>query len=83
MHGGYLPSKSPTKATIMLVKTYGAAVYGIDAATITIEVNLAQGINFFLVGLPDSAVKESQQRIYHLLYLQKYTLQDCISLNNV
>jgi len=47
----------------MLVKTYGAAVFGIDASTITIEVNLAQGINFFLVGLPDSAVKESQQRI--------------------
>ena len=47
----------------MLVKTYGAANFGIDAKTITIEVNLAQGINFFLVGLPDSAVKESQQRI--------------------
>lgn len=47
----------------MLVKTYGAAVFGIDASTITIEVNLGQGINFFLVGLPDSAVKESQQRI--------------------
>ena len=47
----------------MLVKTFGAAVFGIDASTITIEVNLAQGINFFLVGLPDSAVKESQQRI--------------------
>ena len=47
----------------MLVKTYGAAVFGIDATTITIEVNLSRGINFFLVGLPDSAVKESQQRI--------------------
>lgn len=47
----------------MLVKTYGAAVYGIDAMIITIEVHLGQGINFFLVGLPDSAVKESQQRI--------------------
>lgn len=47
----------------MLVKTYSSAVFGIDATTITIEVNLAQGINFFLVGLPDSAVKESQQRI--------------------
>ena len=47
----------------MLVKTYSAAVFGIDASTITIEVNLSQGINFFLVGLPDSAVKESQQRI--------------------
>ena len=52
-----------SKTTIMLVKTYGASVFGIDATTITIEVNLAQGINFFLVGLPDSAVKESQQRI--------------------
>ena len=47
----------------MLVKTYGSAVSGIDATTITIEVNLGQGINFFMVGLPDSAVKESQQRI--------------------
>ena len=47
----------------MLVKTYGSAVSGIDATTITIEVNIGQGINFFLVGLPDSAVKESQQRI--------------------
>ncbi len=47
----------------MLVKTYGSAVFGIDATTITIEVNLGIGINFHLVGLPDSAVKESQQRI--------------------
>jgi len=47
----------------MLVKTYGSAVYGIKATTITIEVNVSQGINFFHVGLPDIAVKESQQRI--------------------
>lgn len=47
----------------MLVKTYGSAVQGIKATTITIEVSVAQGINFFLVGLPDSAVRESQQRI--------------------
>lgn len=47
----------------MLVKTFGSAVSGIDATTITIEVNVGQGINFFLVGLPDNAVKESQQRI--------------------
>lgn len=47
----------------MLVKTYGSAVQGIDASVITIEVNIANGINYFLVGLPDSAVKESQQRI--------------------
>ena len=46
-----------------LVKTYGSAVFGIDATTITVEVNLSTGIAFFLVGLADSAVKESQQRI--------------------
>jgi magnesium chelatase family protein len=47
----------------MLVKTYGSAVSGINATTITVEVNIGQGINFYLVGLPDNAVKESQQRI--------------------
>jgi len=47
----------------MLVKTFGSAVHGVNATTITIEVNISQGINFFLVGLPDSAVKESHQRI--------------------
>ena len=47
----------------MLVKTYSSALFGIDATTITIEVNSAIGINFFLVGLPDNAVKESHQRI--------------------
>ena len=47
----------------MLVKTFGAALNGIDAVTITIEVNFSKGIKFFLVGLPDNAVKESHQRI--------------------
>ena len=47
----------------MLVKTYGSTVFGIDATTITIEVNVTNGVNFILVGLPDNAVKESQQRI--------------------
>ncbi|KAB1063241.1 YifB family Mg chelatase-like AAA ATPase [Salibacter halophilus] len=47
----------------MLVKTYGSAVQGVDAQSITIEVNIGKGINFFLVGLPDNAVKESQKRI--------------------
>lgn len=47
----------------MLVRTYGSALFGIDAITVTIEVNIDKGIQFFLVGLPDSAVKESQQRI--------------------
>jgi magnesium chelatase family protein len=47
----------------MLVKTFASSVCGIDAVTVTIEVNVSQGIRFFLVGLPDVAVKESQQRI--------------------
>lgn len=47
----------------MLVRTYGCAIFGINATTITVEVNVDQGVNFLLVGLPDSAVKESQQRI--------------------
>jgi len=47
----------------MLVKTYGSTLLGINALTITVEVIVDQGVNFFLVGLPDSAVKESHQRI--------------------
>lgn len=47
----------------MLVKTYGCAVYGIEAIPITVETNIGRGINFYLVGLPDNAVKESHQRI--------------------
>ncbi|MBA3705054.1 MAG: YifB family Mg chelatase-like AAA ATPase [Bacteroidetes bacterium] len=47
----------------MLVKTYGSAVYGINATTVTVETNINPGVNFLMVGLPDSAVKESQQRI--------------------
>lgn len=47
----------------MLIKTYGSAVFGVDATTITIEVNIDTGIAFNLVGLPDNAVKESQYRI--------------------
>lgn len=47
----------------MLIKTFGSAVYGIEAITITVEVNIGKGIKFFLVGLPDNAVKESHQRI--------------------
>lgn len=48
----------------MLVKTYGAAVQGINATLITIEVNVeTRGLKFFLVGLPDNAVKESHEKI--------------------
>lgn len=47
----------------MLVKVYGAAVYGIDAIPVTMEVSVETGYMFTLVGLPDAAVKESYQRI--------------------
>lgn len=47
----------------MLVKTFGYAVHGINATRVTVEVNIGIGVNFYIVGLPDSAVKESQQRI--------------------
>lgn len=47
----------------MLVKTFGCALYGIDAIPVTIEVNIDRGAKYYLVGLPDNAVKESQQRI--------------------
>jgi magnesium chelatase family protein len=48
----------------MLTRTFGSAVYGVEARTITIEVNwTGQGMRYFIVGLPDSAVKESMQRV--------------------
>lgn len=47
----------------MLVKTYGSAVLGITASKVTIETEISRGAKFYLVGLPDNAVKESQQRI--------------------
>lgn len=47
----------------MLIKTFGSAVYGIEATTITVEVNITTGTKYYIVGLPDNAVKESLQRI--------------------
>ncbi|TJZ62085.1 ATP-binding protein [Sphingobacterium olei] len=47
----------------MLVKTFGSAVYGIEATTINVEVNISTGTKYYIVGLPDNAVKESWQRI--------------------
>ncbi len=58
----------------MLVKTYGAAVQGVDASIITVEVNVSRGANFYLVGLPDAAVKESQQRIESALREHGYKI---------
>ncbi|HPT30606.1 MAG TPA: YifB family Mg chelatase-like AAA ATPase [Prolixibacteraceae bacterium] len=56
----------------MLIKTFGSAVFGINAETITIEADVTKGVKFFLVGLPDNAVKESQQRIESALRLYGY-----------
>ena len=47
----------------MLVKVFGSAVFGIEATTITVEVNIDKGIGYHLVGLPDKAVSESSYRI--------------------
>jgi len=54
---------SSAKRSRMLVKVFGSAVYGVEAITITIEVNVTEGLHTFIVGLADSAVKESIQRI--------------------
>ena len=47
----------------MLVKTFGSAIIGVNALTVTVEVNICTGVGFSMVGLPDNAVKESTQRI--------------------
>jgi magnesium chelatase family protein len=47
----------------MLIKVYGSAVFGVEAQTITVEVNIDQGVGYHLVGLPDNAIKESNYRI--------------------
>jgi magnesium chelatase family protein len=51
----------------MLVKTFGSAVFGINATTINIEVDVSTGSKFYLVGLPDNAVKESYHRVHSAL----------------
>ena len=59
----------------MLVKTFGSAVYGVEAITITIEVNVSSGnLGYFIVGLPDNAVKESIQRIESAIKINKYEM---------
>jgi magnesium chelatase family protein len=56
----------------MLVKIFGAAVQGINASLITIEVNCTKGIKFLLVGLPDASVKESHERIVSALQVNGF-----------
>jgi magnesium chelatase family protein len=59
----------------MLVKTFGSAVYGVEAITITIEVNwMATGKDYMIVGLPDNAVKESLQRVESTIKTNGYTM---------
>lgn len=58
----------------MLTKTYGSAVQGVNANTITIEVVVSQGTNFYVVGLADNAIKESQQRIEAALKFRGYRM---------
>ncbi|MBW3129591.1 YifB family Mg chelatase-like AAA ATPase [Hymenobacter profundi] len=58
----------------MLTKTYGSAVQGVNATTITIEVVVSQGTNFYVVGLPDNAIKESQQRVEAALKFRGYRM---------
>ncbi|WP_422361232.1 YifB family Mg chelatase-like AAA ATPase [Reichenbachiella sp.] len=58
----------------MLAKTFGSAVYGVDAHIITIEANVIAGTKFFMVGLPDSAVKESEHRVESALKQNGYLM---------
>ena len=57
-----------------LAKVYSSTVYGVEALIITLEVYIAQGTKFFMVGLPDSAVKESQQRVESALKYGDYRM---------
>ncbi|MBL0740211.1 YifB family Mg chelatase-like AAA ATPase [Chryseolinea lacunae] len=56
----------------MVAKTFGGAVHGVDARTIMVEVNVGQGTKFFMSGLPDNAVKESQHRVESALKHARY-----------
>ncbi len=59
----------------MLIKTFGSAVYGVEAITITIEINwMATGTQTVMVGLPDNAVKESIQRVESSIKFNGYSM---------
>lgn len=58
----------------MLIKVFGSAVFGVEATTITVEVNIDRGIGYHLVGLPDNAIKESSYRIAAALQNNGYKL---------
>lgn len=58
----------------MLVKTYSAAVCGIDAIVVTVEVSVSRGLQFCIVGLPDAAVKESHKRVMSAIQQSGFTM---------
>ena len=58
----------------MLTKVFGSAVFGVDATTITVEVNVDKGVGYHLVGLPDNAIKESNFRIAAALQNNGYRI---------
>jgi magnesium chelatase family protein len=58
----------------MLVKTFGSAVYGVEAITISVEVNVMKGSDYYIVGLPDSAVKESIRRVESAIKTNGYSM---------
>ncbi len=58
----------------MLVKVYGSAVFGVEATTITVEVDVNKGVGYHLVGLPDNAIKESNYRIASALSNNEYKI---------
>jgi magnesium chelatase family protein len=61
-------------AMSMLVKVFGSAVFGVEATTITVEVNMDKGVGYHLVGLPDNAIKESSYRIAAALKNNGYAM---------
>ena len=56
----------------MLTKVFSATLQGLDAMPVTIEANITSGFRFNMVGLPDNAVKESQERVYSALEVNGY-----------
>ncbi len=58
----------------MLTKVYGSAMHGVEATTITVEVNTDIGVGYHLVGLPDNAIKESNYRIAAALQNNGYKI---------
>lgn len=67
-------AKALSRFKTMLVKTYGSAVYGVNALTITIEVTIGKGTKYHVVGLPDNAVKESLFRVESAIKIAGYRM---------